>query len=72
MGSSSHEEYRRRGYGTKILNNLKDIGKSIGIKYIEGECPSHLINFYTKLGADFNYRKPEDETYMNHRFYIDL
>lgn len=66
------DKYQRRGYGTQILNQIKDMCRLFDIKYIEGECRYDLIEFYIKLGADFNHRTLEDETYMNHRFYIDL
>ena len=69
---SINKEYRRKGYGTIILNQLKDIGKSLGISYIEGDCRNELIPFYKKLGADFNPRNEDDLTYINNRFYIDL
>lgn len=69
---SLKEEYRRKGYGTIALNQLKEIGKSLGVSYIEGDCRNELIPFYKKLEADFNPRNEEDLTYINNRFYIDL
>lgn len=67
-----YEEYQRKGYGTVCINKLKELGKQFNIKYIDGECRGALIKFYKLLGADFNFREPEDEYYFNHRFYIDL
>lgn len=65
-------KYRRKGYGTLVLKELKEIAVKLGIKYIDGECQTKLKPFYEKLGADFSYREKDDETYINHRFYIDI
>lgn len=66
------EEYQRKGYGTEAIKQLKEIAKSLNISCIHGECRGDLILFYKRLGADFKHRTEEDETYINHRFYIDL
>lgn len=69
---SLDKEYRRKGYGTLILEKLKSLAKKCGMKYIEGECRGELIQFYKRLGADFTKRRESDYEYINHRFYIDL
>lgn len=67
-----HEKYRGKGYGSIALKQLLDICKSLGIKYMHGDCKNSLINFYKKFGADFKPREEDDKTYLNNRFYIDL
>lgn len=66
------KDYREKGYGTLALKILKVVAKSFNIKCIDAECRGDLKSFYKKLGADFKSRCPEDETYINNRFYIDL
>lgn len=66
------DEYQRKGFGTLALKQLKEIAVKLGIKYIDGECQTKLKPFYENLGADFSYREKDDETYINHRFYIDI
>lgn len=64
--------YRRQGYGTTVMNQLKDICRESGLSNINAECRGELIPFYSNLGADFKPRCEFDTTYINNRFYIDL
>ena len=64
--------YRRKGYGTIVIELLKKLCKDAGLSNINAECRGELISFYEKLGADFNPRCEDDITYINNRFYIDL
>ena len=71
-GIDIEEEYRGKGYGTKAMEQLIDFAKSHGVLFIRAECPSCRINFYKRLGAIFECRTEDDETYINNVFYIDI
>ena len=66
------EQYRRKGYGYKVMLKLIEECKKEGMFYIDGECRDDLKSFFRELGVDFKSRTEEDETYINNRFYIDL
>ena len=66
------EQYRRKGYGYKVMLKLMEECKKEGMFYIDGKCRDDLKSFFRELGADFKSRTEEDETYINNRFYIDL
>lgn len=67
-----YEDYQRKKIGCHSLSILIDICKLFNLSFINGECRNDLISFYKKLGAKFENRTPEDEAYINNRFYIDL
>ncbi|MGU8836359.1 GNAT family N-acetyltransferase [Clostridium perfringens] len=69
---SLEEGFRRKGYGTLAMQELIRISKKLNCHHIEADCRTELISFYKRLGADFTHRDPDDATYINHRFYIDL
>lgn len=64
--------YRRKKIGYYSLLMFKHVSKLLNLSFIDGECRDDLISFYRKLGAKFESRTPEDNTYINNRFYIDL
>lgn len=66
------EKYKNQGYGLSILVAFKSLLKDLGFNYITGSCNDKLMGFYKEAGAVFENRKPDDETYINNVFYIDL
>lgn len=69
---SIDKKYRRKGHGTKALNQFINLCKNFNLKYIDADCRNELIPFYKHFGADFKPRNKEDKEYLNNRFYIDL
>lgn len=69
---SIDEEYRGKGYGTEAMKILIEVCSKLGVDYIHGDSPNKRKAFYKRLGAKYECRDEDDETYFNDRFYIDL
>jgi predicted N-acetyltransferase YhbS len=44
------EEYRNKGYGTLLLENVKDSSKAFKLKGVSLFCKEELVFFYSKRG----------------------
>lgn len=64
--------FQRRGYGTMVIEGLKELAKQYNVTTIEGESRSGLYEFYTNLGAVYENRTSDDEELILNKFYIDL